>query len=353
MLQPQAKDVSEIATQPIPTFGNIANRINLGVGSHLTMISRIDTQQQELAVLASALAANSQKERATIPFSTIPISLAAQRGIFIYKPQDSNATHYLGATLYINERHTIVVQSHMSEPPTPTQQERFRHITGTGTVSIAQRFIDQYLPHLDRKALLIETLIAALHERDVETARHCLLVGKLARHIGMEMGLDELILDLLETSGKLHDIGKLGIPNDIINKTGPLTKEEWAIMKEHPTIGKKMIEHLPEFKFIQLGIFQHHERFNKSGYPQGLGGTDISLIGRIIGIADVIAALSAERPYKIRMEIEDLQDYILKQSGKAFDPILVAIMTRLLEEQKIYDLLYKESSISFPIWLAK
>ena len=145
-------------------------------------------------------------------------------------------------------------------------------------------------------------------------------------------GLDKCALDIVHRGGLLHDIGKIGVPPEILDKTGKLTDEERDVMKEHPGIGARILEPIEAYqKYIPV-VLQHHEWFDGSGYPGGLAGDDISLHARVYAVADVYDALFADRPYRQGLVQEDVVEYIESRSGSQFDPVAVRAFLALVEE---------------------
>lgn len=175
---------------------------------------------------------------------------------------------------------------------------------------------------LDHDALLCNVL--DIRDYDNYTYSHSLYVGMLGVVLGRQLNLPALRLTEIATAGLLHDIGKLDISTQIINKAGPLSDEEFFQVKAHPTLAESRLKFLPGCRppIIQ-GVSTHHEHFNGDGYPSGLVGTRIPLYGRILGIADVYDALSSSRSYRKAWSPSQVIDYITSRSGTQFDPELV------------------------------
>ncbi len=172
----------------------------------------------------------------------------------------------------------------------------------------------------ERETLLC--LAKAGEYRDEETGNHVIRMAKYSRQIAEELGLPEEECDSLEYAAPMHDIGKIGIPDGILLKPGKLSSEEWEIMQQHAEIGHDILVD-SDSKYMQMGAIialTHHEKFDGSGYPKGLKGTTIPLIGRIVAVADVYDALTSERPYKKAWPVEEALDYLKQQSGQHFDP---------------------------------
>jgi response regulator RpfG family c-di-GMP phosphodiesterase len=165
----------------------------------------------------------------------------------------------------------------------------------------------------------------ALEIRDRETQGHTKRVTDLTLRIAKRMGFDEDQLTHIHRGVLLHDIGKLGIPDEILHKAGPLTEKEWGIMRLHPQIAYNLI-HPIEYLRPALNIPRHHhEKWDGSGYPDGLKGEAIPLEARIFALVDVYDALSFDRPYRKAWEKEKVIEYIKSESGKHFDPAVVEL----------------------------
>ena len=175
--------------------------------------------------------------------------------------------------------------------------------------------------------------------RDEETGNHVVRMAKYSREIGEALGLSEKECDEIEYAAPMHDIGKIGIQDSILLKPGKFEHDEWLRMQEHTRIGHAILSN-SQSRYIQTGsiiALNHHERFDGSGYPNGLAGKDIPLVARIVAVADVYDALVSPRPYKRAWSIEDAQDYLHKNAGSQFDPICVeAFFERLDNIVNIY-----------------
>ena len=161
--------------------------------------------------------------------------------------------------------------------------------------------------------------------RDEVTGNHVVRMAKYSREIGEALGLSEKECDEIEYAAPMHDIGKIGIQDKILLKPGKFEPDEWKIMQEHTTIGHAILSN-SQSRYIQTGsiiALNHHERFDGTGYPNGIAGKDIPLVARIVAVADVYDALISPRPYKRAWSTADAQDYLHKQAGTQFDPICV------------------------------
>lgn len=192
--------------------------------------------------------------------------------------------------------------------------------------------MEQDYRELSNKNIEIVQLLSKVNEiNDLYTKEHSDNVSIISEEIGRRLRLDNL--DSLVLSAQLHDVGKVFIPLEVLNKKGPLTKDEYAIIKSHPQYGYNILHDIKSFKEINEGILSHHERFDGKGYPNGLSGKNIPLFARIIAVADVYDALTSERPYRDAMNEEQAQKIIAEQSGKHFDPDLVEIFFQYIHEK--------------------
>jgi len=161
--------------------------------------------------------------------------------------------------------------------------------------------------------------------RDEVTGNHVVRMAKYSREIGAALGLSDKECDEIEYAAPMHDIGKIGIQDRILLKPGKFEQDEWILMQEHTRIGHAILSN-SQSRYIQTGsiiALNHHERFDGSGYPNGLSGKDIPLVARIVAVADVYDALVSSRPYKSAWSVTDAQDYLHKHAGSQFDPICV------------------------------
>ena len=183
---------------------------------------------------------------------------------------------------------------------------------------------------------LFSTLFAfvtALEVRDLYTRRHSTRVARYAHMIAEEMGCSEEELDVINFAGSLHDIGKIGIRDDILLKPGRLTDEEYEKIKEHPVIGADLISKLGLWDREMEIIRHHHERFDGKGYPDGLKGENIPKLARIMSVADCYDAMASDRAYRKKMEKSLVLKIIRKNSGTQFDPQVVEAFLRVSEQE--------------------
>ena len=179
---------------------------------------------------------------------------------------------------------------------------------------------------------IIQRLGRAAEYRDNETGLHVIRISHYARLLGKAAGLSAHAAEDLFNAAPMHDVGKIGIPDQILLKPGPLDEAEWAIMRRHPEIGAEIIgEHDSALlKAARIIALTHHEKWDGSGYPRQLCGEDIPLLGRIIAVVDVFDALTTVRPYKQAWSVEEAIGLLRRESGRHFDPELIELFLNLL-----------------------
>lgn len=208
----------------------------------------------------------------------------------------------------------------------------------------AQLFRDLESELENKHLLFIHTTIAlaaAIDAKDHYTHGHTARVTTLSLEIARWLSqknkktFDDKFLEQLHIASLLHDIGKIGIPESILNKEGPLDEKEKKKMNEHPVMGSVILEPIKELEDAVLGVKYHHEKYDGSGYPEGLKGTSIPLMASIISVADTFDALTSDRPYRKKLSKEEAVEEIKKKSGKSFDPQIASALTQLYKENKI------------------
>jgi putative nucleotidyltransferase with HDIG domain len=178
----------------------------------------------------------------------------------------------------------------------------------------------------------LEGWSSALDLRDQETSGHSLRVAEMTINLAREMGITADLLPVFRQGALLHDIGKMGIPDNILLKPGPLTDAEWIIMRQHPDKAYKLLFPIAYLRPALDIPYCHHERWDGKGYPRGLQGEQIPLSARIFTVVDVWDALCSDRPYRETWSREKSQAYILNESGKAFDPAVVQAFLHLINK---------------------
>jgi diguanylate cyclase (GGDEF)-like protein len=183
---------------------------------------------------------------------------------------------------------------------------------------------------VDSEAIGVHALITALEARDRYTRDHSAKVVVLSAMVARELGLGERDILEVEQVARLHDIGKIGIPDAILQKPGPLSQAEWTLMREHPTIGAQIVASIPSLARLAPPIRAEHERWDGGGYPHGLAGEQIPLASRIVLACDAYHAMTSDRPYRDSMSPEEARRELEEEAGSQFDPAVVAALLRIL-----------------------
>lgn len=200
-------------------------------------------------------------------------------------------------------------------------------------VAARAALVRQSNDELDRAHLqFIEALAQMLDARDPYTAGHSYRVGAYAHAIARAMGSSEREAEIIRVAALLHDIGKIGIPDAVLQKPGRLTAEEYGLIKLHPQIGSRILEKLGRFSDLLPVVELHHENFDGSGYPYKLAGDRIPLGARIVHVADAFDSMVTHRHYRNALPLEVAVGELLAHAGSQFDPEVCRVMVRLLEE---------------------
>ena len=178
----------------------------------------------------------------------------------------------------------------------------------------------------------VNIIMQTLNEKNEREKRHSVEVAKWAKEIGVSMGLSVQKVKEIELAGLLHDIGKIAIKEDILNKPGKLTEEEYDEIKRHPESGYHILKSVDEYSSLAQCVLEHHERFDGKGYPKGIKGSQISLIARIIAVADAFEAMISQRPYRKSLTEEMAIEEIKKNSNTQFDPEVVTAFLKIFDK---------------------
>jgi two-component system response regulator RpfG len=238
---------------------------------------------------------------------------------FLIKPLDEHETRARCANLLELRRHKIVL----------SDQAR-----------VLQYQVDKSVAEIHERELETLSKLAKAGEfRDKTTGNHLTRMAKYSGLIGQHLGLGAETVHVLEVAAPMHDIGKIGIPDSVLLKEGPLSASEQELMRNHPRIGYDILKGSPS-KYLSMGAIialGHHEKFDGGGYPNGLHGDDIPIVARVVAVADVFDALVSERPYKHAWPVEEGLEFLRSQRGKHFDPKCVdAFLADLQKIEAIY-----------------
>jgi HD-GYP domain-containing protein (c-di-GMP phosphodiesterase class II) len=190
--------------------------------------------------------------------------------------------------------------------------------------------VDLKTTHRRLQRSILQSLLGlanALEAKDEYTRGHSDRVAALARRLALEAGLTVRQADVIAQSGLLHDLGKIGVPEHILRKPGPLTQEEWAVMRRHPVTGSQIVAPIESFAEGALIVRHHHEREDGSGYPDGLSGETIPLGARVVAVADVYDALTSERPYRRALTHTEALERLTAEAGRTLDARLTSLFT--------------------------
>jgi putative two-component system response regulator len=182
-------------------------------------------------------------------------------------------------------------------------------------------------------ATTLEALMEALDTRDTETQGHSRRVSEYTVAIARAMGVAEPELTQMRWGALLHDVGKIGVPDAILRKPGPLTPQEWIEMRKHPELGRRILSGVKFLEGAVPIVYCHQERFDGSGYPRGLKGEGIPLGARIFAVVDTLDAMTMNRPYRKALQYEQARDEVIKFSGVQFDPRVVDVFIKIPEQE--------------------
>ena len=185
---------------------------------------------------------------------------------------------------------------------------------------------------------IVQTLAEAIDAKDAYTNGHSSRVAEYAREIARRFGYSRKQQDEIYMMGLLHDVGKIGVPDSVINKPSRLTEEEYDLIKNHPVLGERILRNIRERPELALGAHWHHERYDGGGYPDGLSGDSIPEEARMIAVADAYDAMTSLRSYRGILPQERVKEEIERGRGTQFDPVFADIMLQIMSEDPDYQL---------------
>ncbi|MBW8004152.1 MAG: HD domain-containing protein, partial [candidate division NC10 bacterium] len=233
------------------------------------------------------------------------------------------ARSFLVLPIFLKEKLSGTITLGHLDPPDYSQDDlvQARQLADQMAVALSNARLLEELDQLNWGTLT--ALARAIDAKSPWTAGHSERVTELALKIGRALGLSPHELDILHRGGLLHDIGKIGIPATILDKSAQLTEEEFSLMREHPSKGARILEPIPAYAAVIPIVLEHHEWYDGTGYPDGLAGEAISLGGRIFAVADVFDALSSDRPYRAGLDRREVIEIIKAGAGRQFDSQVV------------------------------
>ncbi len=189
--------------------------------------------------------------------------------------------------------------------------------------------------YIDLKSSYLETVQAlsrALEAKDPVTSGHAERVSQYSVSIAHQLGLSQAKIDIIMYAGLLHDIGKIGVADSILQKPGKLTQQEYNAIKEHSSIGSDILRDIDFLRDASKIIRYHHERYDGQGYPDGLGGEQVPIESYILGVADAFDAMTNDRPYRKALTIEAARDVIKEQAGRQFHPRVADAFVKIFDK---------------------
>ncbi|MDA3800418.1 MAG: response regulator [Kiritimatiellae bacterium] len=267
-----------------------------------------------------------QTER-EIPFIFITGTLDAE---FVTQALNLGAKHLLPKPVTRNEL-VELVQEQIALIETDEKKREDDNQIKSELSDVRKKYIDEVAEKEVLFMAVIDSLAQAVSARDSYTHNHNRSVADYAVKVGMAMGLEEDVLTKLHIAGRLHDIGKIGVPEAILQKNGPLTDEEYDMMKQHPAVGSDILRTLPNFEDILDIVLYHHERYDGYGYPRGLVGEDIPLLARITAVCDAWDAMTSDRVYRKKLPVKEARKRIIEGAGTQLDAKVVKVFLTVIE----------------------
>lgn len=288
--------------------------------------------------IGDSLAGQAIRTRTTIHIPNLHDSKVVQRGQLL---TDEDFVTYFGVPLIAKGQIKGVLETyHRTQvEPDPEWRNFLETLAGQAAIAIDNSVLFEELQQTNLNLSLaydatIEGWSKALDLRDQETEGHTLRVTDMTVQLADLLGISATDLVQIRRGALLHDIGKMGIPDSILYKPGPLTEEEWAIMRRHPEFALDMLSPITYLRQALDIPYGHHERWDGSGYPRHLSGDQIPMAARIFAVVDVWDALISDRPYRKAFTKEEAAEFIRKNSGELFDPRVVEVFFRLLDNVK-------------------
>jgi diguanylate cyclase (GGDEF)-like protein len=216
-----------------------------------------------------------------------------------------------------------------------TKQEKHENINEIFNSAEKIMYQNKFVENNSIHGQIINTVMTTLFEKSIEVKEHSMRVSDLAVSIAEGMGLSKTNINDIKTMGMIHDIGKIVIDLNILDKPGKLTAEERKIIQQHPLSGSRMLNTSPEYARLAVGVLHHHEHIDGKGYPNGISGDQIPLESKIIAVADSFDAMTAERPYRLNpLSVEEAIAELQKYSGTQFDKNIVDIFVNKVLREK-------------------
>jgi putative nucleotidyltransferase with HDIG domain len=221
-------------------------------------------------------------------------------------------------------------------PNFPTDSSLAEANRQAAALNAAARSVQHSQDDLDGAYLqFVETMAQALDARDPYTAGHSLRVASYSHMLALEMGLSKAEAESIRIAAQLHDIGKIGIPDVVLQKPGMLTPEEYGLIKLHPQIGRRILEKVGRFEGLLAVVELHHENHDGSGYPFGLSGHKVPIDARIVHVADAFDAMTTSRSYRVALPLRAAIQELERNAGRMFEPTAVKTFLGLIADGRI------------------
>jgi HD-GYP domain-containing protein (c-di-GMP phosphodiesterase class II) len=268
-------------------------------------------------------------EYRAIIFSEKPILLTRETGV-----ENPGASYRIGVPLTMKGNNVGAMLLHKNEDGVPFTEADIRLLSALSNhamVALENALLYESLK--TNYVATIQSLVNALEASDRFTKGHSERVRLLSVELGKHIGLEAREIELLEQASILHDIGKIGIDNFILQKQGRLTAKEYSLIKTHPLIGDEILGPIGTLQTVRSTIIQHHERYDGNGYPYGLRGNEISLKSKILSVVDTFDAMMTDRPYRKALTLQKVKEELKLNSGTQFDPYVVESFAGMLDKK--------------------
>jgi HD superfamily phosphohydrolase YqeK len=269
----------------------------------------------------------------------IPDAKSDERVKWLDVTGEADIGSYVGAAIRFSDGRLYGTLCVLSHSPDPSLNERDAMFVRVLARMVADQLEREELElknwRLQIEAVGVRALLAALEARDGYTGEHSAAVVELSASVGHSLGLSEGEVANVKQAAMLHDLGKIGVPDSILNKQGPLKEEEWKMMQEHSVIGERIVASIEDLAHLAPIIRATHERWDGKGYPDGLSGEQIPLASRIVFACDAWHAMNSERPYRKALSSEEMIEELAKNAGQQFGPGVVQALMEVLKTHRL------------------
>jgi putative nucleotidyltransferase with HDIG domain len=337
-----------VATDEDALAGQVVRELQATLGTFMVALARIDGELLRVVSVAGPLA----EDRGRFIIREFPINVGVGGRVartgqtalvhdtrldpdYLYRNRETDPRSQLTVPIRVDGRVWGVLNLEEAEP------DAFDETDATLTRIIADQLgvaLHRITIYQELERALVTTLTvlgAAMEVRDAYTALHEEAVAELAASIAAEMGLDPLEQRAIRYAALTHDLGKLSVPTEILQKPGPLDDGEWAIMRRHTIVGAEMLARIPFFERVVSLVRGHHERWDGDGYPDGLSASAIPVGARILCVCDSYNAMTTNRPYRSALTVQCALEELRRCTGSQFDPQVVTALERVLTRRSL------------------